>query len=414
MSELTRIHFLQYAAYADGSIFTGAPAAPLKFLRPSNNPTIDTGFTYPERAFQTGNNENLPALRGQQSLSVSDLSFALYGLSGGGAGVGVSSATLDTCCSELVSCLTGSLPEDNEGDTTDALAPGSGNIVTVAAPPGAPVTDGGGMLVKEATSGKYVAREVVALAGADYTVDRDLTDDTGASGAPEAGSDIYAARSFYFDNANENSTHFYFDTETEGSRKKLEGCYSSASIQFPAGQYAGLNLSGIQCTRWVDDIKANPTYIEPDRGDNMVVTDSPFWIGNTQYQAFDFSLDFGIAMSERRNEAADNGTSGFVATNRMPVLSGKIRLGALTGPDEMTDAIMEGFRGAENFSTTTADIALQVGRSAGSCIYIRFPAGQLRLIKEDSNGQRCLGFTCTATESPNQDTIPGACRIHIF
>jgi len=411
MSELTRIQFLQYGKYPNGNTWTTVPA-PLKFLRPNNNPTINTTFTYPERDYQNGLNENFAALRGPQDLAVSDIGVAFYGLSGGGAGSGVDSSTLDTSCSEMVESLTGSAPTDNEGDTTDGAAPGSGTTVTMGGVPGAPISDGGAMLIKSATSGKYVAREVVSSAGADYTVDRNVTDDSGASDAPEAASVAYAARTFYFNNTDNNPEHLYFDVENEGARKRLYGCFANAGLQFPAGQYASINLAGIQMTKWDDTAKASPTYAAPAQGNEIVITDSPFWIGNTQYQAFDFGFDFGVEFGQRRNDGSDNGTSGFVCTNRRPKLTGKLRYGALTGPAEFTEPAMEALRGANTFSTTTADIALQVGRDPGSCIYIRMPAAQIKFTKEDSNGQRVLGFEAMATESAG--SVPGACRIHIF
>lgn len=413
MSNLTRIQFLQYGKYANGSTWTTTPGS-LKFLRPNNNPTFDFNFTYPERDFQNGLNENFAALRGPQAVAVSDVTVPLYGLSGSGAGDGVDSSTLDTSCSEAIEALTGAAATDNEGDTTDAISPGSGATLTVDAVPGSPVSDGGAVLVKSDTSGKYVAREVVSSSGADYTLDRVVTDDDGNSDSPEASSVVYAGRSFYFDNTNSNPDHLYFDVETEGARHRMYGVYGNGALQFPAGQYASMNLTGLQLTKWDNPAKANPTYSAPTQGNEIVIVDSPLWIGNTQYMAFDFAFDFGVTSSPRRNEGADNGHSGFVRVNSMPKLTGKIRYGALTTPDEITEAAMEALRGSSTFSKVTGDLSVQIGREAGACVYIRMPAAQIKFTKEDNNGQRVLGFEATATESPNQSNVPGACRIHLF
>jgi len=273
-------------------------------------------------------------------------------------------------------------------------------------------------VIKGDTSGKYVAREVVSqatpVADLVYTLDRDITDDTGAADTATASDEVFAARTFVVSNSVENPIHMYFDTETEGGRQKLFGAMSSASMSFPAGQSSILNMSGLQITKWEDAAKANPTYSEPTRGNQIIVGDCPFWVDGTMFQAFDFDLDLGNTVAQRRNEGGENGVSGYVVTNRMPVLTGKIRAGALTGPSEMSEAAMEAFRGTDKFSVTTADCGLQMGRDAGAAVYLRMPAARLDFTRADENGQRVYSFTATATESPNHASVPGALRIHIF
>lgn len=421
MSELTRIHFLQYGKHSGANDWTTTPGS-LKFLRPTNNPIVDTGYEAVERAYQTGNNENLADLRGIQRLSMTDVTCALHGLSGGGAGDGVSTSSLDTCLSEAIECLTGAAPTNNTGDTSDGTQ-GASNTLTVTGAPGSPISDGGAALIKGANSQKYVAREVVSqatpVADLVYTLDRDITDDDGSADTADASEVVYAARTFVVSNSVENPTHLYFDSETEGGRQKLFGAMASATFDFPAGQSTTMNMSGLQITQWENAAKANPTYSEPTRGNQIIVGDCPFWIKdeggtNTLFQAFDFSLDLGNEVSSRRNEGALNGVSGYVVTNRMPVLTGKIRAGSLLSPDEMTQTEMEAFKGADKFSVTTADISLQMGRDPGAAVMIRMPNARLDFTRADENGQRIYSFTAKATESSNHANVPGALRIHIF
>lgn len=421
MSELTRIHFLQYGKHSAANDWTTTPGS-LKFLRPTNNPVIDTGYENVARDYQTGNNENLAALRGIQRLSISDVSAAIHGLSGGGAGDATDSSSLDTCLSEAFECLTGSTATNNAGDTSDGTQ-GAADTLTVTGAPASPISDGGAVLIKGNSSGKYVAREVVSqstpVADLVYQLDRTITDDSGASDPATASDVVYAARTYVVSNSVENPIHLYFDSETEGGRQKIFGAMSSASLSFPAGGSSVMNMSGIQMTKWENAAKANPTYSEPTRGNQIIVGDCPFWIKdaggtNTLFQAFDFDLDMGNQVASRRNEGGENGVSGYVVSNRMPVLTGKIRAGALVSPDEMTQAEMEAFRGADKFSITTADIGLQMGRDAGAAAYIRMPNARLDFVRADENGQRVYQFTATASESSNQASVPGALRIHIF
>lgn len=404
MSDLKRFHLLRWGAHSNNTDFTSTPGT-LTFVRPTNDPLIRVGYDYIDRTgYQTPNGMNLPDLRGKQSVGLPDVQIELEGLSGGGAGDGTASSSLSHTVAQLLANLCGSSLGTATGDTLNASDAGTGtSVIADGAWPTVPV-QGRAWLIEGTTSGKLVARttdsavSTTNVSNDTITIERALTTDTGAADTAAEGTVAYGGRTINLDPDDYNVTHFFLQSELDNSERKFFGCVANWQLLFPRGDVAKVNLTGIQCTSWEDVAESGATYSAPTTGNPIITLDANLWIGSTLYQGFDFAFDAGLAFEPRASDGGPNGHWGFVRTGAKPVLTGKLRHGALTGPAEATDALLSTWRGANDYSADTFDVSLQVGRVAGAAVYIRIPKARLKLEEADEGGQIIYNMTAMASE----------------
>jgi hypothetical protein len=408
MSNLTRMNLVRYGAHASASDFTAA-AATLKFLRPSNDVMLEAGYAAIERQYQTGNNENLASLRGLQEVAMPDISIPIEGLSGSGGGNAVSTSSLDTRCSEAIASIWGCTVVDDDGDTTT-----TGHSGTTIEYGGTPSFAAGAGVMMMGSSGTRQFRVIESVTANDVTIDRPLVSRAGASEEAADSTVTYAGRGFFPDNDNPNHTHLFFRGELPESERLFYGVLGSANITFPFGGIATLNLTGLQCTSWEDAAEAGTSYSAPTTGTEIICADMRLMIGSTLYQAYDFAFDLGVSVAPRSSHGAPNGHWGFVANNKQPSLTCKIRMGTMTAPAEATDALLSTWRGSQSYSSSTFDVSLQVGTEPGSSLGIRITSARPTLQRTTDNGQEILQATFTATESSQQSAIPGCARLFLF
>lgn len=405
MSNLGRVKRLKIGKHASINDFT-ADAVSSKFVEVMGEVDYNFDYNYLTRDLEgPGDNENDADLQGKKTAALT-LPIRVRGLgTTGGDGVTVSANNMDAIA-EIFDSLLGAAGSMGTGDTTDAVDAGTGAQVIVDAAPATANPNGNAFLIKGTTSGKYVAREVVSLSVDTYTLDRPLTDDDGNADTPNEGQVAFASASWYFDADAVDHTHLWADIEGKDWRRKVFGMLGSFSLQFPSAGIVTANVS-LQGSNWSSPATGLAAYSAPTSGSEIVVVDSPLWIGNTQYMAYDFTIESGIAVVPRKADESITGNNGFVVKRMKPTMKCKIRRGALTR--EATDALVDTWRG-----DTLQDVAFQSGRSAGSAIYVRMPNAKLKVKEARDDGLEVLEVTFEANRSSNHANVPGACRIHLF
>jgi hypothetical protein len=403
----SRIRTMRMGLHASTSDISDVPGT-LVFVEPVGLPLEATGYVKIPLEGGRGDGEPNRRIRGAQKLDfLPDVTVRMRGISGG-AGDSTSSARLtkSAVVARFLDALLGA-GVDASGETTHASDAGTGTSLIMDA--ASSIAAGSGVLVKGTTLGKYVAREVVSVSGDTLTLDRALTDDDGDADTPAEGEVVYAAATWRANPAAINHIHMYFDVEGDltDSRRQLFGCLAGGTIAIPNGGAVELTLSGIRGSSFTAGSNADPTYSAATEGSDIIAIDSPCWIGSTPYHLVNASIDLGITIQPRETQSAAQGVAGYVVSDVMVKITGMIRLGDLDG--EAADALLTGMQ-----STTTYDFAVQVGRAAGSAMYLRLPAADFEAQRAESNGQEMISFTANATRSGNHSNVPGSARLHLF
>jgi hypothetical protein len=136
------------------------------------------------------------------------------------------------------------------------------------------------------------------------------------------------------------------------------------------------------------------------------------YIGSSLYMASELSFEFGLDIQERASDGAPNGRFGYCVVNKVPVLRARVHYGALTSPNEVTDAFLQTLQGETN-----QDVLIQIGRSVGGTMAIRLSDADIRVgDPERTNGQWTLSLEMRGTRPAGGSSAGefGAAQIAFF
>jgi hypothetical protein len=406
MGANSRVVDLRMALHSASTDFTTMPGS-LKFVEPSSGVTYIGSYNAIERDLERSDAMPYSKLQGTKNTGLRNLSIPLKGINGGaGDGTSTSASTKMDIAYDLLTAFTGRAVDDATGDTTTSS--GTGTTIN-ATSHGFSV--GESVLVAGADSGKLQARFITGDATDDFTVCRSLTQDDGTAEGTDSGVVIYAGAVWQFHHTNEQHIHLAADIETSEGRRQLLGMLGNPSIQFPSGGVAALSVD-LDGTDWAASEKANPSFSAPTAGSHIKVINSPLYLGSNLYMASELSFEFGLEIQERASDGAPNGRFGYCVVNKAPVLRARVHYGALTSPNEVTDAFLQALQGETN-----QDVLLQVGRAAGACMAIRLPDADIRVgDPERTNGQWTLSLEMRGTRPAGGAAAGelGAAQIAIF
>lgn len=357
--------------------------------------------------------EHLADARGIQVLDHGDLPTHCEGLSGGGAGDGVDASTLGSTVWSIIELF--GAAQSGIGGLTHASDAGTGTTVALATGEAAGLAAQDAVLVKGTASGKYQAREVVSKSTDDLTVDRALTDDAGAADTADEGEVVYASRSVLADHDVTEVANLAFFQSGDNWDREAFGCFpSSAQLQMEDGEILRLVLGGLRSSVWNKTLTSGAlSRTDPTTGFPVICAPLILHIGNNRMVGHSFNFDFGLNISPRRGPA-DNNRLGFVRKAGMPKLTGTFSQGALTAPQEITEALKTTYDGAEKYSVDTQDVSLQIGDQPGACWLIRMPAARVRVTghpKEE--GLDMVSLEMTGVRASTAQGV-SSWRIHCF
>lgn len=412
-------HFLQYKIGDNTGQFVEEPSTDAVDLIPASPVRFRPSPEYRQisRAqHQTSDGEKLPSMRGVKAFDLGDLSLPMEGLSGDGAGGDELASDLDSTVWPIVEVLAGGVQASS--GVGNSNTPGSGTTLNVAAGDGANVAPGDALLINPSGGlggADYIAREVVSVATDAITLDRGLTEKDGTAVTPRASTTSYGARTAFFDNDNHLRKHLYFLSEFPSNAREYYGCMpQSARIAARPGEQTVLELGGIRCTDWDNIAVAGAAYSAPTTGNPIVGNPIYLWIGSDLFIVSDLVFDFGLDVQPRPHHDY-SGHLGFVFGPAMPSLSGRMTIGTLTAPKEATLTLMDTWRGAQPYTSTTFDVAWQIGTRPGGTLYCRMPAFRFDSLSfSEANGLEVMDFTGTATKSANHANAQGAARLHLM
>lgn len=407
MGANSRVVDLRMALHTASTDWTTMPGS-LKFVEPSSGVTYIGSYNAIERDLERSDAMPYSKLQGTKNTGLRSLTVPLKGINGGaGNGVSTSASTKMDITYDMLTAFSGRAVDDTTGDTTTASS--SGNIVVCAAHG---FNLGEAVLVAGATSGKLQARFITNVSDPDeIQLCRGLTTDNGTAEGTNSGVVVYGGAVWQFDHSNEQHIHLAADIETSEGRRQLLGMLGNPSIQMPSGGVVSLGVD-LDGTDWAAPAKANPAFSAPTAGSHIKVINSPLYIGSSLYMASELSFDFGLEIQERASDGAPNGRFGYCVVNKAPVLRARVHYGALTSPNEVTDAFLQTLQGETN-----QDVLLQVGRSVGGTMAIRLPDADIRVgDPERTNGQWTLSLEMRGTRPSGGASVGelGAAQIAFF
>lgn len=400
-----RVLSVQYGPHASNTDWSSTPGT-LKFLQPVNEVNLEVGEHYVDReAYQTANGNPLPSRQIDKMAEVPDMTFNVHGLSGGGAGDGVSASTLDHALAEVLEALATSSTSGT--GRTSGTQTGTTTLIGTGSSYGGSAT---GVLIA-GVDGFVQAREVYGQSGITSNICRAVTTKAGASQQAADGVVGYGSRTYFFDNSTPNRVHLYFDLEGKSFRRELFGVMAQAVLEAPSNAIAQLKLNNIMCTDWEKSTPAAPSYSAPTQGNEVKMSKSPCWIGSTMYIAKGLKVDFGVKIEKRPGDGGPNGHYGCVVVEVVPRLSFRLFHGSLTAPSEVDDDTFETLKADGVF-----DILYQVGNAPGRALAVRAPAADLKVKQVIDGGRVAYDVEALCCDASDVSTAFGAypLRLHIF
>lgn len=393
MSSLSRIRLVKSGLHATNVQWEADTSVSYINLEPVGDISLD-GLTVGKNADLSLRNdgEMAAATLGVKSTKIA-IPLRVRGINGntGGAVNGTTSTEighlLNALCGADVSNGTGSTVGVGSTSTTLTVASGAGFTV--------------GQAVMFSNGTENIIREIVSKSTNVLTLCRAYTGT--ATGT------VYASATWVVQPAAINPKHIALDIEGDGDRYKLLGMMGGFSFGFPAqGGVVTMNLD-LEGTHWTRE-STGLTFTAPTVGSAIPAIDASFYVGATEYDLKDAAFQLEVTKQKREHYAGINGFTGFDVIDRKAKFNGKLRAGALTG--EVGVSLLDTLRGA-----TTQDVLLQVGRTAGAAMAIRFPnfdfAGD-SVKRVIDNGREAIDFNGVGARSGNQANVAGACRIHLF
>lgn len=399
MGKLSRATFLQMGAHTANN-WTTFPSSPV-FVEAHHGFEVVDAYEQVERDYaqSTSIAGGLSSLNGRQSAALNNLRLPVHGLSTAAGNGASSSGQLTTIVDHLLNMLMGADATDYEGDLAHASAPGDENSV-IGAAAWTDLSAGGLVGVTGDDSGLLHVRFVESVSGGDtLNVAPDITDRLDANETKVGdGSTVYGMRTWTMTESNGNRTHVGADVEGQDWRRRLYGLSGNMALEFPAG--GSLTLSGsLVGSSWEDSAEASPSYSAATKGQEVRCVEMPLYIDGSLYMASELALDFGTVWEPRASDGAAQGVFGQVCVRQIPVLTGLLHSGALTAPLEVTDSVLETWKGTQTAQKTSRKVLVQSGRTAGALFGAYMPSAEVNGQRVVVGGQDMIRFTAIARRS---------------
>ena len=135
-------------------------------------------------------------------------------------------------------------------------------------------------------------------------------------------------------------------------------------------------------------------------------------VGSTRLSAADFNFDCGLSVAARPGSGGPNNVLGYVKKAARPVLTCTAIVGALTSPQEVTEALRTTYQGSTKHDVSTQDVSLQIGDRPGGTLYIRIPAARVTITGEgELDGMETVSLQFLAS---GKGSRPSSCFLCLF
>lgn len=334
------------------------------------------------------------SFHGTKDISPIPLGMHFRGVSGN-AGAFTPQTTMEQC--RMLDSFFGAAAAAIAGAAPTAVTAGSGGSVVVVS--SAAIANGDIILIP--TSVGNFAREVVSGGGTTtLTVDRDVP-----ITITNGGTIVRAAR---WDLSTALAQHVagYLRAESDTWRRDYFGCVpDSFDLVCAEQRYVEMNMNFLP-NDWTDVAEVNPTYTAPTAGSPIVVADSPFFIGSTEFLIHNLKISGKQVVTPRGATTGANGVNGFTVRKKHDfMISGALYVGDNVGAlhelvdDSGTPSIdnLTGDSAAAGAARTMRDISAQLGTAAGAFALVRIPAADIRGKVQDVDGYPMFVFDAYAT-----------------
>jgi hypothetical protein len=290
-----------------------------------------------------------------------------------------------------------------------AVAPATTGAATTVAGAGHTAASG---ILGVASETNYAAGQVIGFATDDEGLQVGRIASTGVGtitlehpylGTPTTGATVFRAAKYTVAQATTHHRHISFNLETENQRRRYFGCLpKTMTFQMASGQAIVCNTA-CSMTEYDDVAEANPAHSEPTSGSPIVVESAMLWLDGIELMARDLSIMVDNSAVVRKVDTSVNGILGGVASasgpkqfkveftayignnslNELQDSTGTIDVNAVAG-DDVTAGVI----------STTRKLALQVGKSIGSCLYAYMAEATVTVTSTDVDGMSAMKFVC--------------------
>lgn len=385
MTELSRLLSLKFGVHTSAQDLSSTPAS-MRVIEPMSQDFYPRDKKRIERNLFSADNRRFTSRVGPDDLSAMPLALPLRGVNGNTGGALTFQGNMEAC--DLLDVMFGAAAGALVG-----AAPTIAGGVTPNLTASSGVVNTGDMVLFNTTSGWYM-REVVS---GGTTVN--LVLDRAYPGTVVSASTIFRSARWNVNAAIHSHIHGFFRAEWEDLRVEYPGCMAeSLDLDFAEGNVVNMSTS------WLPNdvqpaIDAALSYVGATAGQDIVNINAEFYIGDTEFLASSLKFSLKNALKARSCVNGVNGVHGYISSNKDDcVLSGSIYVGPNTGSigEIQYDAGTPSFRDLIE-SSTTKDIALQVGGLPGEALYLRLPAAEIRGRMADNDGSVMFNFEAFAT-----------------
>ena len=403
MTALLRQLDVQFGLHADANDFT---AAPVTFRR--LQVTGGAESLMPRRLMEISRND-IASLDGRGfvhlygPLDLADLApvTEFKGINtNDGAAVAAAGWAAKMEQADLLTSMFGSLPIATTSAAPTVAA--SGHTTTTLTTAGtAPVA--GEFFLFQASAGPVI-RQVFSVAGQIATFDRSY------AGTPTSASTIIRAARWVWDASVRNHVHMGAKVEVVGSLLAtfLGLAPVSCAIAIPTG--GKLTATWAFSPSDVDGFAAPaaPTPTPPTAGTPIVGLNAVVMIGNERFFADSISLTINTGNEARTTPASETGVAGGIqAEKRGNGLQltfsirneSNLRGGVERNAGSETLRTLAGDTLGAGALSTSRDVLLVVGRSAGAALVLRIGSADTQVTMATVGATQAITVTCTATDS---------------
>jgi hypothetical protein len=251
------------------------------------------------------------------------------------------------------------------------------------------------------TSAGNVIRQVVSNATFTATLDRAY------SGTPTTGGTVIRAARWVWDPSLRNPTHIGINAEIHaGWLAKFTGCAPSQwALAIPtAGK---LTSTWTMMPTGVDGLEAPvaPTVTFATAGVPIVGLNTELWIGSESLRADNLAVSLNNGVDMRTTPTGPNGRYGGIAAEKRGAFqitfSVRSELQARGGVERNTGTetlrTLLGVAGGSGVVSSTRDVLLHVGRSAGAAMALRMPTADVQATIATVGTAVGINVTVTAT-----------------
>ena len=395
MGDVFRIRSLRGGAHSTINDFSATPGT-IKFINQEEGSTAAGEYAFLPRDTHRGDGRDESSLQGPKSGAIT-ITEGITGLANGGAGDGelTVAATELGIQHELIQSVWNTTAVNRTGDTSDA-SPGTGAQVVLDGVP-ADLAAESAVLIAGDEGGKYAARFVTAVTSQTLTTNAALYKADGTADTPAAASVVFAGAYYPMNQATGDAIHMYFDAEGESKRRIFDGCLGNLTLDLSTSNYAKYGYTAEATDVDFGQALANPTYVAPSQGNNIIHVDSEVSVGGSRLFARELAFDFGLETAAREATGGVNGFVGFKSMRIQPKFTFNALFGVIGGA--VSDATLATWRADAVF-----DLCITVGRSGGGAMAIWFPAARLEAADPVSVGGQ---LHVAVTAMPTRNTTSG-------